>query len=945
MVSHPCGKERRKDGATGDWLLVIEVLICGLCLADADRFAVVRPGGRDFAIRSEKKDVMGMKLMKDEWLRMRRGSSWFPALAAKDAGPSPAGGPGTPMGHPAKGAARGIAVWLLAMGLAAMAWTQAVSTTTVQGTTYLANGQPGAGTVAISWPSFTTAAGQAVAADSTTVKIGPDGFVSVNLAPNVGATPAGEYYTAVFYMSDGSTSTQYWVVPAAAQATLAQVQAKLMPAAQAVQTVSKAYVDQAIAELNQSGMTASGGTLSGPLYLSSDPTQPLQAADKHYVDTQVATAVPLAGGNMTGALTTPAVNGVQAPTATSAQTTLQAAMNAAGTNGAMVIPPTYAGTDTFTNANGVRVTDLRTSGAQQTERSVKEFGAVCDGVTDDTNALQAALSYANAHGVALTIPQGTCKTRTLSWKGESIGGLGKQVSTLMGFPGQDVLASGPDATNMLSNTRLHDLTIYVDQSADVSCTPAEGRAAAGSCQTSRPMEMNSVLSPGGNGLTGTAGTGAAWWVGNCGIAMQAATGAGGNGLRVAEIENVEIAATGVDPMAAQYGGAHSTHTCGMYLAQWPQWSEFRNIDVRGVNTGIAIPALPVTAPAGLNADSNRWQNVTIQATHAFTAAAGSNNVLDNVVALASNSAATGEPPTGLVLDLNGNAQGWTVRNAVVMPAWYAVQPALTVTTTGGAVTAVTVGSDHGLGWDPYGTSVPVAFSGSCTAQATAAVSANGSIGSVNGDAGRSGLLRDDNSEPERGGNVGYGSAGQSDRRAEYDVLRRKSVEGQRRIHIVERDEFRELRDAVGWRRRDAARWRHLRCAGGEQQSWERISSGSVSRRGYWREDPGVRERGECQLRRNVRCAEFYRQSDDGVEPDDRDGKRGSAAAVRDDYDGEPGCGDGGNAECVVARVRTARRDSGERKHRRNGVRVLGRERNGAGGRSDLRDGYAGFPPG
>jgi hypothetical protein len=65
---------------------------------------------------------------------------------------------------------------------------------------------------------FTTAAGQAVAADTTTVTIAPDGFVSVNLAPNLGATPAGEYYTAVYYMSDGTTSTQYWVVPAAAQA-------------------------------------------------------------------------------------------------------------------------------------------------------------------------------------------------------------------------------------------------------------------------------------------------------------------------------------------------------------------------------------------------------------------------------------------------------------------------------------------------------------------------------------------------------------------------------------------------------------------------------------------------------------------------------------------------------------------------------------------------------
>jgi len=88
---------------------------------------------------------------------------------------------------------------------------QAVSTTTVQGTVYLANGQVGAGTLVVSWPAFTTANGQAVTADSTTVTIAPDGFVSINLAPNLGALPAGLYYTAVFYMSDGTTNTQYWV--------------------------------------------------------------------------------------------------------------------------------------------------------------------------------------------------------------------------------------------------------------------------------------------------------------------------------------------------------------------------------------------------------------------------------------------------------------------------------------------------------------------------------------------------------------------------------------------------------------------------------------------------------------------------------------------------------------------------------------------------------------
>ena len=76
-----------------------------------------------------------------------------------------------------------------------------------------------------------------------------------------------------------------------------------MPAAQAVQAVSKAYVDEAIAEASLSPLSASGGTLTGPLYLSGDPTQPLQAADKHYVDTTFAEALPLSGGAVTGSLT------------------------------------------------------------------------------------------------------------------------------------------------------------------------------------------------------------------------------------------------------------------------------------------------------------------------------------------------------------------------------------------------------------------------------------------------------------------------------------------------------------------------------------------------------------------------------------------------------------------------------------------------------------------
>lgn len=616
---------------------------------------------------------------------------------------------------------------VLLSGRAALA--AAVTTTTVQGTVYLADGSVGTGTLYVSWPAFSTAAGQAVAAGSTTVSIGSDGFVSINLAPNKGATPAGLFYTVVYAMSDGSVNTEYWVVPAAAQASISDVRSQVMPAAQAVQAVTKTYVDEQIEALEGSYLPLTGGTLSGPLYLSDDPLQPLEASDKHYVDTTFAKAVPLAGGNMTGALTSPSINGVKSPTSVSAQTTLQKTVTAAGTTGSVMIPPNYTGTDTFTNTNGVYVEDRRTTVAQQYARSVKEFGAVCDGSTDDTNALQTALNYAHTNSVVLTLPAGTCKTQALTWRGESISGQGKQASALMGFPGQDVLVSPTDSTNILSFTYLRDLTIYVDQSVDASCASSSGRASAGSCAISRAIESNSIFSSGGSGFTSTAGSGAGWYVGNCAIAMPASTGAGGNGLNVAEIENVEIATTGTDPLASSYTGARSTHTCGMYLAQWPKWSLFRNIDISGVNTGIAMPALTST-PSGLTADGNRWQDVTIQAVHGFVAAAGANNVVDHLVASVENSAATAEPPTGLVLDLTSSQTNWTVRNAHVQPVWTAVQPALTVKASGGAVTAVTVGSEQGLGFDPYGTTVAVAFSGSCTAAATAAVNSDGSIGTV-----------------------------------------------------------------------------------------------------------------------------------------------------------------------------------------------------------------------
>ena len=207
----------------------------------------------------------------------------------------------------------GLCVIWMAFGWMTWGWmanAQQFTTTSVQGTVYSASGLPCAGSLQLSWPAFTTASNQAVAAGRKTVEIGADGFVSISLAANVGATPAGLYYTAIYHLSDGTTSTEYWVVPSAAQASIGQVRAQLMPAAQAVQAVSKKYVDQSIQELTQSLLTASGGSLSGPLYLNGDPQIPTQAASKHYVDHLFDQAVPIRGGSVAGPLTSVKLGGL-----------------------------------------------------------------------------------------------------------------------------------------------------------------------------------------------------------------------------------------------------------------------------------------------------------------------------------------------------------------------------------------------------------------------------------------------------------------------------------------------------------------------------------------------------------------------------------------------------------------------------------------------------------
>ncbi|MGA2989521.1 MAG: hypothetical protein ABSD88_03520 [Candidatus Korobacteraceae bacterium] len=133
--------------------------------------------------------------------------------------------------------------FMLATLLAGTVPAQTVtSKTLIQDVLYHADGTPAKGTLLISWPAFTTADGQAIPAGSTTANLGTDGSISIYLFPNAGSTPQGTSYTVVLDLDDGR-STEYWIVPQAAQTTVAPMRSRLVPRSLAVQPVGRDYVD------------------------------------------------------------------------------------------------------------------------------------------------------------------------------------------------------------------------------------------------------------------------------------------------------------------------------------------------------------------------------------------------------------------------------------------------------------------------------------------------------------------------------------------------------------------------------------------------------------------------------------------------------------------------------------------------------------------------------
>ncbi len=241
---------------------------------------------------------------------------------------------------------------LLALTLSTTLQAQGPALTTISGTVYRADGTAASGTVLVSWPSFQTAEGNAVAAGNLSVTLRPLGAFTAQLVPNVGASPAGTYYVVVFQLDDGTVRTEYWAVPATSPTTIAAVlttpgtglgnlavtqqyvnaavanraidaavvhlagtetisgtkhfavppalPAPALPApAGATDAANKGYVDAAVANVGSGAyVSKAGDTMSGPLSLPADPTAPNQAADRHYVDSGLAVKADLVNGSV-----------------------------------------------------------------------------------------------------------------------------------------------------------------------------------------------------------------------------------------------------------------------------------------------------------------------------------------------------------------------------------------------------------------------------------------------------------------------------------------------------------------------------------------------------------------------------------------------------------------------------------------------------------------------
>ena len=126
-----------------------------------------------------------------------------------------------------------------------------------------ADGTPASGTVLISWPAFVTHAGSSIAPGSTSVALGTGGLLSVALVPNAVSNPIGHLLHR--HLPSLRRLREPRVLGRPRQLhprrAISPIRSSVLPTSVAMQTVSKSYVDTAIANALGGG---SGRSMAPP---------------------------------------------------------------------------------------------------------------------------------------------------------------------------------------------------------------------------------------------------------------------------------------------------------------------------------------------------------------------------------------------------------------------------------------------------------------------------------------------------------------------------------------------------------------------------------------------------------------------------------------------------------------------------------------------------------